>query len=152
LQVIRWQTPWPLIQISGREWVIMRDHPSRPAAIVRYLDDKPDNRYRVVRWAPDPVDRRLFEYFSSLEMADMAVTFVGTEHRPAGAHDRAQPRVGQVRTLVLVAGTGRPGERLLAGMGAPGTDDAAERLTSRYDCSCSSTPAGRFEACAGDSR
>jgi hypothetical protein len=79
LQVIRWQTPWPLIQISGCEWVIMRDHPSKPAALVRYLEDKPEERYRVVRWAPDPADRRLFEYFPTLEIADMAVTFIENE-------------------------------------------------------------------------
>jgi len=48
-------------------------------ALVRYLPDKPADRYRVVRWAPRSEDRRLFEYFPSLEMADMAVTFLGEE-------------------------------------------------------------------------
>jgi hypothetical protein len=79
LNVIRWQPPWPLIQISDNEWVIMRDQAARPAALVRYIKDKPDSPYRVVRWAPDPGDRRLFEYFRSLEMADMAVTFIDGE-------------------------------------------------------------------------
>jgi hypothetical protein len=45
----------------------------------RYLEDKPEERYRIVRWAPDPVDRRLFEYFPTLEMADMAVTVIEKE-------------------------------------------------------------------------
>lgn len=76
MKVVRWQTPWPMIQISDLEWVIMRDHPARPAALVRYIDKKRDESYRVVRWAPRSADRRLFEYFPSLEMADMAVTVV----------------------------------------------------------------------------
>ena len=81
MHVIRWQPPWPLIQISTYEWVVIRDHPSRPVALIRHLADKPQDRYRVVRWAPDPIDRRLFEYFPSLEMADMAVTFMEKEPR-----------------------------------------------------------------------
>ena len=79
MKVIRWQTPWPLIQISEVEWVVMRDHPARPVALVRHLDQKQDDSYRVVRWAPQSADRRLFEYFPSLEMADMAVTFMEAE-------------------------------------------------------------------------
>jgi hypothetical protein len=80
LEVIRWQPPWPMIRTSDREWVILRDDPSRPVAVVRYLDDAPSGaQYRVVRWAPRSHDRRLFEYFPSLEKADMAVTFVDAE-------------------------------------------------------------------------
>lgn len=79
LHVFRWQTPWPLIQVSELEWIVMRDHASRPAAIVRRLDDKPREQYRVVRWAPESADRRLFEYFPTLELADMAVTFMEKE-------------------------------------------------------------------------
>lgn len=79
MNVIRWQTPWPMIQIAEHEWIVMRDDPRRPAALVRYLPDKPSARYRVVRWAPAPEDRRLFEYFLTLEQADMAVTFMELE-------------------------------------------------------------------------
>lgn len=68
-----------MIQISDREWVVIRDTPSRPVALVRYLPEKPDDRYRVVRWAPLAEDRRLFEYFPTLEKADMAVTFMERE-------------------------------------------------------------------------
>jgi hypothetical protein len=78
LEVIRWTTPWPLVQVSDVEWVILRDDPAHPAALVREIPNRP-NRYRVVRWAPRSEDRRLFEYFPSLELADMAVTFVGRE-------------------------------------------------------------------------
>jgi hypothetical protein len=77
LEVIRWQPPWPLIRTSDREWIVLRDDPSKPVAVVRYLDNAPSGgQYRVVRWAPRSEDRRLFEYFPSLEKADMAVTFI----------------------------------------------------------------------------
>ena len=79
MEVIRWQPPWPLIQTSSHEWVVMRDSPSRPVALVRLLPDKPEAKYRVVRWAPLPEDRRLFEYFPTLEAADMSVTFMEKE-------------------------------------------------------------------------
>jgi hypothetical protein len=79
LQVIRWQAPWPLIPISGCEWAVMRDHPSKPAALVRYLEDKGEERYRMARWQQDPADRRLFVYFSTPEMADMAVRVMESE-------------------------------------------------------------------------
>ena len=74
--VIRWQPPWPLIQISSAEWIIMRDQVNRSTALVRYLESKPDSPYRVVRWTPDLTDHCLFEYFRSLKLADMAVTII----------------------------------------------------------------------------
>ena len=77
MNVIRWQPPWPLIQISNNERIIMRDQPGRPAALLRYLENKPDTPYRVLRWTQDPTDRCLFVYFRSLKLADMAVTFIG---------------------------------------------------------------------------
>ena len=82
LEVVRWQTPWPMVQVSDVEWVIIRDDAARPVAIVRHLLDKPGDNYRVVRWASRSEDRRLFEYFPTLEKADMAVTFTGPEPRP----------------------------------------------------------------------
>ena len=54
----------------------MRDQVNRPTALVRYLESKPGSPYRVVRWKPDPADRCLFEYFRSLDLVDMAVTFI----------------------------------------------------------------------------
>ena len=76
MNVTRWQPLWPLIQTSSNEWIIIRDEAGRPAALVRCIENKPDSPYRVVRWTPDPSDRRLFEYFRSLKLADMAVTFI----------------------------------------------------------------------------
>jgi hypothetical protein len=83
LDVPRWQPPWPMIAVSDCEWLIVRDDPARPAAVVRYLPDGPSGgRYRVVRWAPRSEDRRLFGYLPTLEKADMAVTSV--EREPQG--------------------------------------------------------------------
>jgi hypothetical protein len=68
-----------MVQISEVEWVIIRDDPRHPAALVRQIPEKQDANYRVVRWAPRSEDRRLFDYFRNLELADMAVTFIGAE-------------------------------------------------------------------------
>ena len=84
MNVIRWQPPWPMIQISEHEWIVIRDDPRRPAAVVRELPDKLDGgRFRIVRWAPRSEDRALFEYLPTLEFADMAVTFI--ERAPMSA-------------------------------------------------------------------
>jgi hypothetical protein len=52
MHVIGWQTPWPLRQTSGGESVVMRDRPSKPAARVLYLEDKPQEKYRVPHRIP----------------------------------------------------------------------------------------------------
>ena len=105
MNVIRWQPPWPLIQISNNQWIIIRDQAARPSALVRYLENKPDTPYRVVRWAPNPADRRLFEYFRSLETADMAVTVIDGEPdtgRTVLSSDRS-PDWEELRAVVLVS-------------------------------------------------
>ena len=45
---------------------------------VRYLEDKPEERYRVVRWVPDRPTAG-YSNASPLETADMAVTFMENE-------------------------------------------------------------------------
>ncbi|GAB3607043.1 hypothetical protein GCM10027413_24520 [Conyzicola nivalis] len=82
MEIVRWNPPWPLVAISDCEWIVVRDDPRRPAAVVRFLPAAPSGtRYRIVRWAPRSEDRRLFEYVATLEQADMAVTFVEREPR-----------------------------------------------------------------------
>jgi hypothetical protein len=61
---------------SGKKPGALRGHSTgstRPTALGRYLENKPDGSYRIVRLTADPTGRRLFEYFHSLELADMAV-------------------------------------------------------------------------------
>jgi len=71
--------------------LIIRADLARPSA-VRKLDRGPrSGMYRVVRWAPRSEDRRLFEYFQTLELADMAVTFI--ERRPEDGFSAGGVRV-----------------------------------------------------------
>ena len=76
-EVHRWQPPWPPIQISEREWIILRDDRRRPKALVRRFEFGEYNEtwYRIVFWAPRSEDRRLVGWTRNLEVADMAVRF-----------------------------------------------------------------------------
>jgi hypothetical protein len=76
-EVSRWQPPWPPIQISECEWVILRDDRRRPRAMIRRFEfgEHGETWYRVVFWAPRSEDRRLLGWARSLETADMAVKF-----------------------------------------------------------------------------
>ncbi len=73
-----------MIQISDCEWIIMRDDPRNPAAIVRRLTFDGETFYRIVRWAPTSEGRKLFGYVRTLEIADMCVTFVNEPEKTAG--------------------------------------------------------------------
>jgi hypothetical protein len=72
-----WQPPWPPIQIAECEWIILRNHWKRPAAIVRRIEG--DNgcpaHFRVVSWAPTSADRKLLGRYLTLEAADRSVLF-----------------------------------------------------------------------------
>lgn len=67
--------PWPPIQISDCEWIVMRHERSRPKALIRRFDATPERTtyFRVVTWAPLSNDRRLIGRYASLELADAAV-------------------------------------------------------------------------------
>lgn len=67
--------PWPPIQISDCEWIVMRHERARPQAVIHRFEAK-DARpayYRVVSWAPLSADRKLLGRFPTLEAADAAV-------------------------------------------------------------------------------
>jgi len=67
--------PWPPIQVSEVEWVIMRNSPSHPKGLVRFLPatGAQPAAYRAVTWAPRSENRQLIGYFPTLELADAAV-------------------------------------------------------------------------------
>ena len=64
--------PWPPIQISDCEWIIMRHDRTRPKAIVRRFEATPPY-FRVVTWAEHSEHRTLIGRYRSLEAADEAV-------------------------------------------------------------------------------
>ncbi|MCU1569332.1 MAG: hypothetical protein JWR33_73 [Naasia sp.] len=64
------------VRIGRDEWVLMRDEPRVPAAVVRLIDrGGPDEHYRVVSFDLDPARRRLIGRYTSLEAADRSVLF-----------------------------------------------------------------------------
>jgi hypothetical protein len=62
---------------TGRdEWVLMRDDPRIPAAVVRLIDrGGPHEHYRVVTFDVDPSGRRLLGRYTSLAAADRSVRY-----------------------------------------------------------------------------
>lgn len=78
--------PWPPIQISEDEWVVMRHDRARPKAIVKRFGATAEHGeyYRVVTWAPRSADRRLIGRYASLALADAAVLVNSPEQMTAG--------------------------------------------------------------------
>lgn len=67
--------PWPPIQISDCEWIIMRHDRAKPKAVVRRFDadERHPSYFRVVTWAPLSKDRQLIGRYPTLQLADEAV-------------------------------------------------------------------------------
>lgn len=72
-----WEPPWPPVQISDCEWVIIRNYAETPAALVRRFDADADHPayFRVVTWRPTSAGRKLIGRYESLKDADRAVFF-----------------------------------------------------------------------------
>ena len=79
--------PWPPIQISDCEWIIMRHERTRPKAIVRRFEASEHHAgyFRVVTWAPLSKDRQLIGRYPSLELANEAVLVDSPGHMSDGA-------------------------------------------------------------------
>ncbi|BDZ47422.1 hypothetical protein [Naasia aerilata] len=70
-----WRGAGP-IRIGRDEWVLMRDDPRIPAALVRLIDrGGPYEHYRVVSFDIDPARRRLLGRYTSLLAADRSVLY-----------------------------------------------------------------------------
>jgi len=67
--------PWPPIQIGVDEWVVMRNSPSLPKAVVRFFEatERSPAFYRAATWAPRSEERELIGYYPTLELADSAI-------------------------------------------------------------------------------
>ncbi|WP_368497160.1 hypothetical protein [Herbiconiux sp. A18JL235] len=86
------------IRIGRDEWVLIRDNPRYPAALVRRLHPgTPLEHYRVVTFDIDPAKRLLVGRFRTLEAADRAVRYpLPTAHVPEalnrfGAYEQRPP-------------------------------------------------------------
>lgn len=73
--VAPWDPPWPPMRISASEWIVIRDSPRLPAAVIRRLEFENRSIWRVVTWAPTSEGRQLVGYFPTLEEADRSVRF-----------------------------------------------------------------------------
>jgi hypothetical protein len=80
----QWDPPWPPTQISDCEWVIVRNYPDIPAALVRRFDATPDHStyFRVVTWRPTSSGRVLVGRYETLKDADRAVPFLDENGKP----------------------------------------------------------------------
>ncbi|MGN7799042.1 hypothetical protein [Leifsonia sp. 22587] len=64
------------IRYDRDTWLVMRDHPVLPKAVVhRFTDKRGTDQYLVIRWDLDPAKRRLMAVCESLERADELVRY-----------------------------------------------------------------------------
>ncbi len=64
------------VRISAHEWVIIRNNPRFPKAIIRRIDPGgPHEHYRVVTFELESKDRKLIGRYRTLEAANDAVLF-----------------------------------------------------------------------------
>ncbi len=91
--------PWPPIQISDCEWIVMRHERTRPKALIRRFDANADHGtyFRVVTWAVRSSERKLIGRYASLELADAAVLVDSPGQIMHGPDkDRQRPSSGAV--------------------------------------------------------
>lgn len=64
------------IRISTDEWVIVRNNPRYPKALIRRIDPRlPTEHYRVVTFELDPSKRMLLGRYRTLEAANDSVLY-----------------------------------------------------------------------------
>lgn len=71
------------ITVDHDTWLIMREFPQHPKAVVsRVTDTAGEERFLVLTWMPDPAERRMVGIFRSLSEADAAVPWPSRETPP----------------------------------------------------------------------
>jgi hypothetical protein len=65
--------PWPPIRIGEDEWIVMRNEPGTPRAVIRRFSSGGGTYYRAVSWAPNSEERVLIGRYPTLQAADDAV-------------------------------------------------------------------------------
>lgn len=67
------------IRYDRDTWLVMRDNPVLPKAVIRrYTDKSGTDQYLVIRWDLDPAECRLMAVCDSLERADDLVRYDNT--------------------------------------------------------------------------
>lgn len=75
-----WDPPWPPIQISDCEWIVIRNYADMPVAVVRRFDATAEHPpyFRVVTWRPTSAGRELIGRYETMKDADRAIPFSTT--------------------------------------------------------------------------
>ena len=98
------------IQLDATTWIIMREHPTRPKAIVHCVTDTSgEARYLLMVWHVDPAKRRMHGIYTSLSDADLEVRWDNS-----AARQRASDAVGPFQGYPNMRNMPRPGEIKLA--------------------------------------
>lgn len=93
-----------LIQVETGQWIVMRENPNLPKAIVHQVTDTGGvARFMVMVWQSNPAERRMAGIYESLQAAEASVPW--TNPRP-----------------VLPGPPGMSGEAAAANMRARGVD------------------------------
>lgn len=74
---------WDHIQIDTDTWIVMREYPQQPTAVVhRVTSHKGEARYLLMTWRAEPSERRLVQICASLVEAVDQVPTVEPPHTP----------------------------------------------------------------------
>lgn len=100
--------PGNLIQIGAASWVVMREHPSEPRAIIhRVKDARRIPRFLLMRWEPSEEHRTLIGVYDSMKAAEGAVPW-DTHVSPGHPGMSREEKAANMRARG-VDGTGRYG-------------------------------------------
>lgn len=81
------------IQVDRDTWLIMREFPAHPKAVIqRVTDTGGDARFLVLIWHPDRTKWRLSGIFGGIEEADKSVPWPGKPVVPGHPNSTAEER------------------------------------------------------------
>jgi len=72
------------IRLDADTWLVMRNDPVVPKAVVQRVHSRDGDRYLLFRWDLDPTKRRLVHVVDSLERANELVLFDVPHSRRSG--------------------------------------------------------------------
>lgn len=97
-----------LITIADGQWIVMREKPDEPKAVIlRITDTAEDARFMVMVWQPTPADRRMTGIYDSLEAAEKSVPWTNRPVVPGPPGMSGEAAAENMRARG-VDGTGMP--------------------------------------------